>query len=51
MTENYHPRWTFFIYSFWGLIISVIGAHLNEECEVDPEVKEQEEENEPKTCG
>lgn len=33
LTQYYHPKYSFLIYSFMGLLISIIGLQLNEESE------------------
>lgn len=35
LTQYYHPKYSFLIYSFMGLIISYIGAQLSEDSEED----------------
>lgn len=44
LTQNYHPKYAFFIYSFMGLVVSVIGGFLSPESEIDPDAPEEDAE-------
>jgi len=35
MTQNYHPKWCFFWYSWMGLIVSISACFLTKESELD----------------
>lgn len=35
MTENYHPRYSFLLYSFFGLFVAFNGLYLTKESEED----------------
>jgi len=35
MTQYYHPKWCFFYYSFFGLIVSIAACRLTKESEMD----------------
>ena len=35
LTQYYHPRYSFLIYSFMGLVVAVIGSYLTLEAEQD----------------
>lgn len=41
ITEHYHPKWSFLIYSMFGLIVAVLGTALNKSVESDDEEKEE----------
>ena len=43
MTQYYHPRYSFFSYSFMVIIVAVIGAQLNPDSEIDPDAPEEDE--------
>jgi MFS-type transporter involved in bile tolerance (Atg22 family) len=35
MTENFHPRYSFLLYSFFGLFVAFNGLYLTKESEED----------------
>ena len=39
MTEFYHPKWCFFFYSFFGIIVSVFACRLTKQSEKDQKIK------------
>jgi len=39
-TEHFHPKWIFFYYSFFGIIIAVFACQLTKESESDRNVDE-----------
>ena len=44
ITEYYHPKWSFLIYSIFGLIVTILGTALNKNVERDDEEEENKEE-------
>lgn len=35
MTEYFHPKWCFFYYSFFGIVVSVTACRLTKASEMD----------------
>lgn len=35
LTQNYHPKYSFLIYSIFGLIVMLIGFNLNKSTDSD----------------
>lgn len=40
MTEYTHPKWSFYLYSFMGVVISFAACSLTKQSEKDARVKE-----------
>lgn len=40
MTEYFHPKWSFYLYSFFGCIISFAACFLTKKSEKDAQVRE-----------
>ena len=41
MTENFHPKWCFFAYSFMGIVVTIFACFLSPEAERDRNVDEE----------
>jgi uncharacterized membrane protein YfcA len=37
LTQNYHPKYSFLIYSIFGLIVMLLGYNLNKNADCDNE--------------
>jgi uncharacterized membrane protein YfcA len=37
LTQNYHPKYSFLIYSIFGLIVMLLGFNLNKSTDSDKE--------------
>ena len=37
VTEHYHPKWSFLVYSIFGLIVMILGGLLDKNVEIDEE--------------
>ena len=46
LTENYHPKWCFFWYSWMGLVVTITACFLTKESERDRVAEEEEVANE-----
>jgi len=33
LTQNFHPKWSFLLYSFFGLFVAINGSYLTKESE------------------
>lgn len=43
LTENYHPKWSFLLYSLYGMIVVLLGLNLDKEAEEDDEEEQQKD--------
>ena len=43
MTQYFHPRYSFLCYSFFGIIVAIIGSQLTKECEEDEDNEQSDQ--------